>query len=653
MRDERPKNGMDDCDSETLEITEEDAAFILGKGGKTKAKIARVSGCQIELLEEDMMLEFMGTAAQRRRAMRYVKCVMAQRVGAVSVTEEDVADECTVLEVPQEAVGFVTGKGGNFLRTLEEEHGTLMFFADQENAEQHEEFNDLMIFGPRVSRRGAQLSVMGVVETKIPGHYTEAFREKGTTYENKADMVGDWGTRTLKLADQKEISYAIGSQGKTRKKLGKSSECIVQYIGNIVFLSGTKKQRDHAYEYLKMLLDQLEGPISIDTKGRDDATVLEVPVDCVGYVTGRSRETLSTVEETTGTLTFFMENKDKDPEAERLVIFGAERARRGAELMIMSAVERKQAGHYTSKMRDKKTNTRGFDTDCLTMDGQDMAYALGREGATRKKLGLASHAILQFVGTMAFIAGDGKERQRCRDYLGLLLEQKDGKINTEMLAGRSDVTEVELREDAVHWLLSKTGLPEMRRVEEESETFAVMADMPDGEVKLLVCGHEEGSAYSDKGRVKAARILKKIAESPHNREKGGGKGDSWREGGKGKGGSRRERSRSRGRERDGGGWRGGRHHQEQQWPAPRQDRGTRSWTSSSSRQEEWWPEEETWPVRSGGTAVRRYSSGSAPAARAAHPAARQPAKRDRSPTPPWRTKAPSSRNIRSEVYSRW
>jgi hypothetical protein len=35
-----------------------------------------------------------------------------------------------LIQVPTEAVGFVTGSQGNFLRQVEEEWGTLMFFAD-------------------------------------------------------------------------------------------------------------------------------------------------------------------------------------------------------------------------------------------------------------------------------------------------------------------------------------------------------------------------------------------------------------------------------------------------------------------------------------------------------------------------------------------
>ena len=56
---------------------------------------------------------------------------MAQRVGPVTIEDtnnED--DDLTVIQVPSEAVGFVTGSQGNFLRQVEEEWGTLMFFAD-------------------------------------------------------------------------------------------------------------------------------------------------------------------------------------------------------------------------------------------------------------------------------------------------------------------------------------------------------------------------------------------------------------------------------------------------------------------------------------------------------------------------------------------
>eukprot|EP00435_Cladocopium_sp_Y103_P035418 s1204_g9.t1 len=69
----------------------------------------------------------LGQRMVRRRAKKYCKGVMDQRTGPVSVTQDD-DDDLTMISVPQEDVGFVTGRAGNFLRTIEEEWNTLMFF---------------------------------------------------------------------------------------------------------------------------------------------------------------------------------------------------------------------------------------------------------------------------------------------------------------------------------------------------------------------------------------------------------------------------------------------------------------------------------------------------------------------------------------------
>ena len=126
-RTARPKK-MPEVD--VLKITNEDAAFVLGKNGKTKEKIARVSGADLDLYEQSLTLEIRGSDAARGRAKKYVECVMAQRVGPVTIDDATDDDDLTCIQVPSEAVGFVTGSQGNFLRQVEEEWGTLMFFAD-------------------------------------------------------------------------------------------------------------------------------------------------------------------------------------------------------------------------------------------------------------------------------------------------------------------------------------------------------------------------------------------------------------------------------------------------------------------------------------------------------------------------------------------
>merc|ERR1740139_1264212 len=247
------------------------------------------------------------------------------------------------------------------------------------------------------------------------------------------------------------------------------------------------------------------------------------------------------------------------------------RARRASELIVMSAVERKREGHFTSKLKDKKSTVKGFDTDCLTMDSEDMAYVVGKEGQTRMKLAAASNAVLLLVGPMAFIAGSGQERQRCRDYLGFLLEQKDGGSNLGML-NRPDVTEADVSEDDCKYLIGG-GLFEMRKIEQDTCTFCSVISIPEGGTKLLICGHEEGSAYSDTGRLKAERVLKKVCERPRYEDRGGGKGWSGGGGGWRRGRSRSpfERSRGKGSDRSG---------QEQWKAAPTGHARITSWTSS-------------------------------------------------------------------------
>ncbi len=43
---------------------------------------------------------------------------------------------------------------------------------------------------------------------------------------------------------------------------------------NWVHMSGTKKERRRAGEYLQCVMDQLRGPVTLPTDGRDDVTVM-------------------------------------------------------------------------------------------------------------------------------------------------------------------------------------------------------------------------------------------------------------------------------------------------------------------------------------------------------------------------------------------
>ena len=54
-------------------------------------------------------------------------------------------------------------------------------------------------------------------------------------------------------------------------------------------------------------------------------------------------------------------------DTEKLAIFGRTRARRGAELKVMAAVETKVPGYFTDKMKPVDDDADGFGTNNLTL----------------------------------------------------------------------------------------------------------------------------------------------------------------------------------------------------------------------------------------------------------------------------------------------
>mmetsp|Transcript_9152 Transcript_9152/g.18780 ORF Transcript_9152/g.18780 Transcript_9152/m.18780 type:complete len:588 (-) Transcript_9152:147-1910(-) len=543
----------DDYGVDSMKITDDDAAFILGKGGRTKDKIARVSGAEIELFERDLVLEIRGSKLQRRRAKKYSEGVMAQRTGPVTVHEDYNDGDLTMLRVPQEAVGFVTGRAGNFLRTIEEEWGTLMFFVEVESSRSRsKEYEKLAIFGDVKARRGAELKVLSAVETKVPGYFEKireevVSRDKGCDYED-----GTWGTDTMQFQDD-ELSYALGKQGGTRKKIGRSSGAIVQYVGQNALFSGCKAERRRAKEYMKWLFNQLEGPVYVDGwEDRDDITVVDVPQDCIGYVTGNRRAALGGIEEEWGTLMFFM-NKDGQSKgqsrgrggSEQLAIFGSQRARRGAELKVMSAVETKSPGTFTRGVREKFSDEKGFATDRMIFRDDELSYALGKEGSTRKKLALAGHVILEYVGHVCFMAGTLKERRRVKQFLDWLLAQRRGSVTVKDVADRDDCTEMHIPENCKGWVTGNRG-SELRRVEQETGTFMFMALDARGEERLLIFGANPGSKTDNGGRMHAERLVNEmVQEKLRNDDRRGGRDSRSRSRSR-----RSSRRRSRSRRRD-------------------------------------------------------------------------------------------------------
>ncbi|OLQ15385.1 hypothetical protein AK812_SmicGene445 [Symbiodinium microadriaticum] len=113
------------------------------------------------------------------------------------------------------------------------------------------------------------------------------------------------------------------------------------------------------------------GPVWVEGwEERDDITVLDIPSDCIGYVTGSRRAALGGMEavekgivevaEVLATwrgLIAFLGFFNLSPEGLQ------EMAAREVELKVMSSVEEKAPGQYTRGIREKFSDSKGFATD--------------------------------------------------------------------------------------------------------------------------------------------------------------------------------------------------------------------------------------------------------------------------------------------------
>mmetsp|Transcript_68036 Transcript_68036/g.203747 ORF Transcript_68036/g.203747 Transcript_68036/m.203747 type:complete len:275 (-) Transcript_68036:22-846(-) len=173
---------------------------------------------------------------------------------------------------------------------------------------------------------------MSAVETKRPGYFTRDIRK---VISEKEGFASD----TYPM-DESELSYALGKDGTTRRKLARASGAIMEYVGQIAFICGSFEERTRARTYLKWLLKQRNGSVFVeDLRERTDVTIVPVPSEAIGYVTGNRGSSLRQVEEESGTFCFVEGGRG---ESEQLLIFGHDKNdREAAERLVNSLVSEK------------------------------------------------------------------------------------------------------------------------------------------------------------------------------------------------------------------------------------------------------------------------------------------------------------------------
>jgi len=503
-------------ETDTMEISGEDAAFILGSGGKTKSKLAQVSGANLSIKEDKggkVILEITGTAEQRMRAKKYSRFVMVQRNRPVTLDPKDHPNDLTIVKIPYEAVSFVTGKGGKFLRMVEEEFGTLLFFLGSSGAPakgaRPTDVMQLAIFGDTRPRRGSELKIMTATEMKLKGHFTKGLKE---FFSQDEGFSTDW----MPISEE-DYSYVLGKGGSTRRKLSRASGCIVEYVGQVAYFAGTKRERECAREYLDWVLQQRIGAVTVDYANRDDCTFIMVPALCIGYITGHRGVSLRQIEEETKTFCFFegavTDTAQRVPDdienSKPLLIFGKQENRKNAEHLVWEKIIQKSGedpyedkgtkgrkGKGSGKGKGKGKGKARFGDDengytneiprredssmivdagetvgktVINISGDDAAFVMGPQGRTKRKVAQASgtNVEIRSLGSQdrLTIEGTDKRRERAEMYIKLVMAQRQGPVHLDS-EDIEDLTIVKVPGEAVSFVTGKQG-SFLRLMEEE------------------------------------------------------------------------------------------------------------------------------------------------------------------------------------------
>ncbi|KAF4743386.1 hypothetical protein FOZ63_022501, partial [Perkinsus olseni] len=108
----------------TVKMTEGQFTYALGRRGTTRRKLEKASGAIMEYIGYTAFI--CGTKEERRRGRDYLNYLLDQREGEVHV-DTDRRDDITIIDCPEEYVGYITGHRGSELRSVEDRTGTFCF----------------------------------------------------------------------------------------------------------------------------------------------------------------------------------------------------------------------------------------------------------------------------------------------------------------------------------------------------------------------------------------------------------------------------------------------------------------------------------------------------------------------------------------------
>ena len=155
--------------TETFDLESRDCAYLIGKGGETRARLEKFSGASFSV--DNNVVKITGDPRQRDRAKIAMDIVLMQRTGENNTMDVDFLKmrerpDVSTLDIPCMRIGFLLGKKAASLRKIEAKHGVWAVLDQTEIKHQFGPCKRLYVIGELQRRNDCLAEIYEIVHER-------------------------------------------------------------------------------------------------------------------------------------------------------------------------------------------------------------------------------------------------------------------------------------------------------------------------------------------------------------------------------------------------------------------------------------------------------------------------------------------------------
>jgi len=186
----------------------------------------------------------------------------------------------------------------------------------------HGNSQELAIFGPLRNQYSLELKIMALIEEKYQGYYPQ------TSTNEELESSEGMGIDKVWL----DLDFEPNATRTNAEILSAGAGCFVESVGKLVFLAGTKAERQRGKEYIPWVKRKHQTPHVPDLENRRDMVAFTVPKDVLKDKWLATA--LAKFAKERHVMAFFDDWKDADG-SRRLVVAGAEVVKKGSVTKLL------------------------------------------------------------------------------------------------------------------------------------------------------------------------------------------------------------------------------------------------------------------------------------------------------------------------------